>query len=55
MKCVDCKWYQDGICYNCEGFDKPLYGVGIGERIANKKTTCDAWEECKNEENTDTV
>ena len=44
MKCVECKWYQDGICYNCEGFDKPLYGVGIGSRIANKETNCPAFE-----------
>lgn len=44
MKCVECKWYQDGICYNCEGFDKPLYGVGIGVGIANKETNCPAFE-----------
>lgn len=44
MRCVECKWYQDGICYNCEGFDKPLYGVGIGQRIANKETNCPAFE-----------
>ena len=44
MKCVECKWYQDCICYNCEGYDKPLYGVGLGEKFANKETNCAAFE-----------
>lgn len=44
MKCIDCKWYKEDICYNCEGFDEPLYGVGLSERIANKKTNCPAFE-----------
>lgn len=40
MKCSECIWFKNGICYNCDGYDKPLYGVAVSTKEALISTHC---------------